>query len=192
MGYAVEYLWVALAIYWFASAQSVKRAREREKGVAFWMRIILLVVIFEFLFSGWGSHGWLGGRFLPDGGGVAVAGLAIEVAGVALAAWARYCLGANWSGAVTLKEGHELIGSGPYKRIRHPIYTGIALGLAGTAVFIGEWRGVVAFAAMLISFFFKARKEEAWLTREFGEEFGRHRERTGMFFPKIVRRHAGA
>lgn len=187
MGYAVEYLWIGLAVYWLASARSVKRAREREAGVAFWIRIVLLVVIFEFLFSSWGRTGWLGARFLPETQAIAVVGLAIEIIGVALAAWARFCLGANWSGAVTLKEGHELIGSGPYQCIRHPIYSGIALGLAGTAVFIGEWRGVVAFAAMLISFFFKARKEEAWLAREFGPQFKAHRTRTGMFLPRIVR-----
>lgn len=187
MGYAVEYLWIGLAVYWFVSARRVKRARERENGAAFWIRIILLVVIFEFLFSDWGRAGWLGMRFLPDTWAIAIAGLAIEIMGIALAAWARYCLGGNWSGAVTLKEGHELVGSGPYRRIRHPIYSGIALGLAGTAVFIGEWRGVVAFAAMVISFFFKARKEEAWLTREFGAQFATHRARTGMFLPRILR-----
>lgn len=182
---AVQWLWIGLALYWLVSARSVKRARERETGAAFWMRIVLLVVIFEFLFSGWGDVGWLGERFLPDTRGMAIAGLVIEIVGVALAAWARYCLGANWSGAVTLKEGHELISAGPYKRIRHPIYTGIAVGLAGTGIFIGEWRGVVAFAAVFISHFFKARKEEAWLTREFGPQFAAHRARTGMFLPKL-------
>jgi protein-S-isoprenylcysteine O-methyltransferase Ste14 len=187
MGRAVQYLWIALALYWLVSARSVKRARERETGFAFWMRIVLLVVIFEFLFSGWGSVGWLGERFLPWTRAVAIVGLVIEIIGVALAAWARYCLGANWSGAVTLKEGHELISAGPYKRIRHPIYTGIAVGLAGTAIFIGEWRGVVAFAAIFISHFFKARKEEAWLTREFGPQFAAHRARTGMFLPRILK-----
>lgn len=190
LGNAVEYLWVALAIYWLVSARSVKRARERERDAAFWMRIILLVVIFEFLFSSWGSVGWLGERFLPATTAIAVAGVVIEIMGIALAAWARYCLGGNWSGAVTLKEGHELISVGPYKRIRHPIYTGIAVGLAGTAIFIGEWRGIVALAAIVTAHFFKARKEEAWLTREFGEKFQAHRARTGMFLPRILRRHA--
>lgn len=181
----VQYVWIALAIYWIISARQVKRAKEREALFAFWLRIGLLVVIFEFLFSRWGRIGWLGARFLPDTQAVAAIGLAIEIAGVALAAWARYCLGANWSGAVTLKEGHELISMGPYKRIRHPIYTGIAVGLAGTAIVIGEWRGVLAFGAIFIAHFIKARKEEAWLAREFGGTFESHRAHTGMFLPKI-------
>jgi protein-S-isoprenylcysteine O-methyltransferase Ste14 len=132
-----------------------------------------------------GHIGWLGARFLPQAEIVAAAGLAIEAIGIALAVWARYCLGGNWSRAVTLKEGHELIGAGPYRRIRHPIYTGIALALLGTAVFIGEWRGLVAFAVVFIMHYAKARKEEAWLTREFGPAFEAHRAHTGMFLPKI-------
>lgn len=192
MDRAVQCLWIALAIYWLVSARSVKRVRERERGLAFWMRVALLAVIFEFLFSSWGGIGWLGERFLPRMQAMAIAGLVIEVMGVALAAWARYCLGANWSGAVTLKEGHELISVGPYSRIRHPIYTGIAVGLAGTAIYIGEWRGIVALAAVVISHFFKARKEEAWLMREFGAQFEAHQARTGMFLPRLMSRHTRA
>lgn len=185
MGQAVQYAWIALALYWFASARRIKRAKQREGRVAFWLRAGVLVVIFEFLFSRWGRIGWLGARFVPDTKTAAAIGFVITLVGVALAAWARYCLGANWSGAVTLKEGHELIGAGPYKRIRHPIYTGIAVGLAGTAIVVGEWRGVVAFATIFIAHFFKARKEEAWLAREFGPAFEAHRAHTGMFLPKF-------
>jgi protein-S-isoprenylcysteine O-methyltransferase Ste14 len=185
MGYAVEYLWLALAAYWLISAVTVKRAKQREGRSSFWLRTIGLVVIFEFLFSSRGRIGWLGERFLPHKEMVAAIGLAVEAIGIALAAWARYCLGANWSGAVTLKEGHELISAGPYKRIRHPIYTGLALGLAGTAIFIGEWRAVVAFAVIFIAHYIKARKEESFLAREFGPAFEAHRAHTGMFLPKL-------
>lgn len=181
----VQYLWFALAIYWLISARQAKRAKQRESSVAFWFRLGFVVVVFEFLFSRWGEIGWLGARFLPDTRAIAEMGLATEIVGVALAAWARYCLGANWSGAVTLKEGHQLISAGPYKRIRHPIYTGIDLALAGTAIVIGEWRGVLAFSSIFTAHFIKARKEEAWLSREFGAEFEVHRAHTGMFLPKL-------
>ena len=185
MGNMVEYLWFALAFYWLISAWQVKRAKQRESSQAFWFRYGVVIVVFEFLFSRWGEIGWLGARFLPQTETVAAIGLAVEAIGIVLAAWARYCLGANWSGAVTLKEGHELISVGPYKRIRHPIYTGIELALVGTAIVIGEWRGVVAFAIIFIAHFFKARKEEAFLSREFGPAFEAHRAHTGMFLPKL-------
>ena len=181
----VQYPWLALVIYWLISARMVKQTKEREGQFSFWLRIVVVVAVFEFLFSDWGRIGWLGHRFLPRTPAIAWTGVVVEILGVLLAAWARYSLGANWSGAVTLKEGHELIGAGPYKRIRHPIYSGIALGLAGTAIVIGQWRAVLAFAAIFIAHFIKARKEEAFLAREFGPAFEAHRAHTGMFLPKL-------
>jgi protein-S-isoprenylcysteine O-methyltransferase Ste14 len=115
------------------------------------------------------------------------AGALLTGAGVGLAILARWHLGTNWSGTVTLKEGHELIRTGPYRAIRHPIYTGILLALLGTAIAFGEVRGLVAFAVAWGSFYFKARREEAFLTQEFGEKFGTHAKETGMFLPKIAR-----
>jgi protein-S-isoprenylcysteine O-methyltransferase Ste14 len=110
----------------------------------------------------------------------------LTAAGVAIAFWARWHLGANWSGVVTLKEGHELIRTGPYRAVRHPIYTGILLALFGTAVAAGEVRGLLAVAIAWVSFYWKARREEAFLTQEFGEKFGAYAKQTGMFLPKIV------
>ena len=82
-------------------------------------------------------YGWLRDRFLPVGLGVALA-----AGGIAVAFWARWHLGTNWSGMVTLKEGHQLIRTGPYRAMRHPIYTGILLALLGTAITFGEVRAL--------------------------------------------------
>jgi protein-S-isoprenylcysteine O-methyltransferase Ste14 len=109
----------------------------------------------------------------------------LTTAGVAFAIWARWHLGANWSAIVSIREQHELIRTGPYRRVRHPIYTGMLLAMAGTALVLGELRGLLAFAITLFAFYWKARKEEAWLTREFGESFEAHTKQTGMFLPKI-------
>ncbi len=86
---------------------------------------------------------------------------------------------------MTLKEGHELIRSGPYRNIRHPIYTGILLALLGTAVAVGEVRGLLAVAVAWFSFYTKARREESFLTQEFGGRFAEHRRHTGMFLPRL-------
>lgn len=157
----------------------------RENIMAAILRRSFWLIAFLLVFSPQGRIGVLGARFVPQGLAVEVAGLVVTVTGLALAVWARYSLGGNWSGAVTLKEGHELIGSGPYRRIRHPIYTGFDVGIAGTALVVGEWRGVLAFAIAVVMYLFKARKEEAWLTREFGPAFEEHRARTGMFLPRL-------
>jgi protein-S-isoprenylcysteine O-methyltransferase Ste14 len=79
-----------------------------------------------------------------------------------------------------------LIGTGPYRWIRHPIYTGILLGLAGTALVVGEVRGLVGLAVAAAAFYRKARKEETWLNQEFGASFEAHAKQTGMFLPRFL------
>jgi protein-S-isoprenylcysteine O-methyltransferase Ste14 len=147
--------------------------------------MIPLVVAYSLLFYKWTSVGWLGKRFVADTSSAAVIGVALTAAGVAFAIWARWHLGANWSAVVSIREEHELIRTGPYRRIRHPIYTGMLLAMAGTALVLGELRGLLAFAITLLAFYWKARKEEVWLTREFGEKFEAHTRQTGMFLPKL-------
>ncbi len=111
-------------------------------------------------------------------------GAVLAAVGVGFAIWARRHLGTNWSGVVTLKEGHELIRTGPYRRIRHPIYTGMLLALFGTVIEIGRVAGLIAFAIAWASFTMKARREESFLAEEFGEQFDVHRKESGMFLPK--------
>jgi len=75
--------------------------------------------------------------------------------------------------------------SGPYRTIRHPIYTGILLAFLGTAVQIGQVRGFLAFVIAWACFYVKARREESFLADEFGDRFAEHRQRTGMFLPRL-------
>ena len=112
-------------------------------------------------------------------------GLVLAGAGVAFAIWARWHLGRNWSAIVSIREEHELIRTGPYCAVRHPIYTGMLLAVTGTVLIVGEFRALIAFAIVLGSFYWKARKEEYWLAREFGERFEAHAKHTGMFFPRF-------
>ena len=74
---------------------------------------------------------------------------------------------------------------GPYRTMRHPIYTGMLLGLLGTALVVGEVRGLLALVILGLSFYLRARKEEAFLTREFGAGFEAHAKHTGMFLPRV-------
>jgi protein-S-isoprenylcysteine O-methyltransferase Ste14 len=132
------------------------------------------------------SIGWFGKRFVPDAPWIGATGVAIAAAGIALAIWARRHLGQNWSATVTLKEGHELIRTGPYGRIRHPIYTGMLVAFAGTALALGEYRGLLGFAIATCTLFAKAKKEERYLVQEFGDRFQEHIRHTGMFLPKLT------
>jgi protein-S-isoprenylcysteine O-methyltransferase Ste14 len=176
-------LWILFGVYWLVSAFKRKKTKQREN----WgqrLRYVLPLVVASYLLSRPAAHyGWLGARFVPASDAVGWAGVLLTAAGVAIAFWARWHLGANWSGVVTLKEGHELIRTGPYRTIRHPIYTGILLALLGTAVNLGEVRGLLALAIAWLSFYIKARREESFLTQEFGPGFAEHRRHTGMFLP---------
>lgn len=181
----INALWFLFGLYWLVSAFKLKKTKQRET----WqqrLRYVLPLLVAWYLLSRRGAHyGWLGTRFVRESDAVAWAGVLLAATGVAIAIWARWHLGANWSGVVTLKEGHELIRSGPYRTIRHPIYTGILLAMLGSAIAVGEIRGLLAVAIAWLSFYTKARREESLLTQEFGERFSEHLRRTGMFLPRL-------
>ena len=178
-------LWLVFFLYWAISALRGKVAKKTESGAERLKRMIPLAAAYFLLFHPAAHFSWLGRRFVFDSSAAGVVGVLLTAAGVALAIWARWHLGANWSAIVSIREQHELIRSGPYRRVRHPIYTGMLLAMAGTALVLGEVRGLIAFAITLFAFYWKARKEEAWLTREFGEKFGMHAKQTGMFLPRF-------
>jgi protein-S-isoprenylcysteine O-methyltransferase Ste14 len=138
----------------------------------------------RFALCGGSTLGVLNRRFLPERGWIAMLGAVLTAAGVAFAIWARRHIGKNWSAQVTIRQEHELIRSGPYARIRHPIYTGLLLAVAGTAIAIGEYRAIVAFAVIAIGFVVKAKREEAFLATQFGPAFDEHRRQTGFFLPR--------
>jgi protein-S-isoprenylcysteine O-methyltransferase Ste14 len=179
----MKLLWMLFGLYWIVSAFKRKKTKQRESWSQRFRYSLPLLVALYLLSRPEAHYGWLGARFVPASDAVGWLGVVLTAAGVAIAFWARWHLGANWSGVVTLKEGHELIRSGPYRTIRHPIYTGILLALLGTAVAVGEVRGLVALAIAWLSFYIKARREESFLTQEFGPGFAEHRRHTGMFLP---------
>ena len=142
----IKLLWMLFGLYWIVSALKLKKTKKRESWGQRFRYSLPLLVAFYLLSRPEAHYGWLGLRFVPANDAVRWVGVLLTAAGVAIAFWARWHLGANWSGVVTLKEGHELIRTGPYRTIRHPIYTGILLALLGTAVAVGEVRGLLALA----------------------------------------------
>jgi protein-S-isoprenylcysteine O-methyltransferase Ste14 len=182
----INALWILLGLYWLISALKVKRIKQRATWSQRFSYALPLLAAFFLLARPEARYGWLGARFVPATPAVAWLGVLLTAAGVAVALWARWHLGSNWSGVVTLKEGHELIVTGPYRAIRHPIYTGMLLGLLGTAMAMGEVRGLLGIAFAWLAFYVKARREESFLVREFGEKFEAHVKQTGMFLPKIA------
>ena len=112
--------------------------------------------------------------------------LAVEVAGVAFAIWAREHLGRLWSGTVTLKEGHRIVQSGPYRFVRHPIYTGILLGLVGDVLVRGNVAALIGFALIAAGIARKMAIEEEMLGERFGAEYGDYRSKVAAIIPFIL------
>ena len=178
-------LWMVLGLYWVVSSFRTKAMKSRESRAQRLGYEIFVASGLVLLFSSRAHYSWLGMRFAPDTRTLAAAGLGLTAAGIALAMWARLILGENWSAIVSIRKDHELIRVGPYRIIRHPIYTGILLGIVGTALIVGEVRGLVGLFIVWLGFYYKARREEAILSQEFGGQFLDHARRTGMFLPRF-------
>jgi len=178
-------LWWLMLGVWFALWTRSKKDKLHELP---WQRVLHVVpVIFGFwlLFGSLTPWVFLNVLFPPPNALLPWIGLSVTALGVGIAIWARFSLGANWSSVVTLKKDHELIRAGLYRRIRHPIYTGILVAAFGTALIRCQLRGWIGVAVVFLSFYIKARREESFLRQEFGAGFEEHARNTGMFFPRV-------
>ena len=178
-------LWWILALVWIAMAFASKRVKRRETPFERVLHLAPLFIAFWFLFGRIQPFPWLFLPLLPSQPALWWLGVIITALGMAISIWARLSLGANWSGMVTLKDDHELIRKGLYRRIRHPIYTGILIGVIGTGLIHSQFRGLLCFLILYITFYFKAKREESFLHQEFGPSFIEHQRHTGMFWPKL-------
>src|SRR5262245_33224158 len=116
-------IWVAWCIVWLLMAAWSKPSNRREFPGQRLEHVIPLVFGFLLIYKETFARKWLADRIVPQNSTVAMIALALTVGGLIFAVWARIALGANWSGTVTIKSGHNLIRRGPYRWIRHPIYT---------------------------------------------------------------------
>jgi protein-S-isoprenylcysteine O-methyltransferase Ste14 len=186
----IKLIWLAFALCWLWYARQVKAVQRREsRGLRFAKYWLPLIAAGALLGPGhwYGSgDGWLKLQWLPERDWLQALGCALALAGVALAVRARQVLGENWSVAVQLKRGHELIERGPYRWVRHPIYSGLLLAFLGTAVLVGELRGLLALAIVAVSFWFKLRLEERWLGEQFGAAYADYKTRVKALVPGIL------
>jgi protein-S-isoprenylcysteine O-methyltransferase Ste14 len=178
-------LWLTILAVWLAGALFTKRTVRRQslgrvvvqRGLAVGAYLLLLV-------DRWDLN-WLDWRFMKPSRPVEYAGVAVTALGIALAIWARVLLGRNWSGNATVKESHELVQGGPYRFVRHPIYSGISLAIVGTALTMGEVRGLLAVALALASWRVKWPVEERFMTEQFGDRYVEYRRRVRAIIPGV-------
>jgi protein-S-isoprenylcysteine O-methyltransferase Ste14 len=181
--YLIEGPWIVFVAYWAVSALKTRRTERTESFISRYGILFLEIVGFALLFMDETEIGILGHRVIPRTYPLAVTGVALTWAGIALALWARWHLGQYWSARITIKEDHKLIRTGPYARLRHPIYSGLDLAAIGSALAIDRWRCVVGVCLIVLGYWVKARKEETMLTAQFGADFEEHCRHTGFLFP---------
>src|SRR5712675_128215 len=178
--------WIVFITIWLVAAVSTKRAVYRESRAQRLRYWVLFVIACLLLFYGRELPYPLNLRIIPHATLVAWAAPVLCVAGLTFALWARVTLGRNWSGVVTLKEGHELVERGPYRFVRHPIYTGIVTMFFATALAQGHLSGFVGTLLMFASFWIKLRDEERLMLQQFPERYADYRRRAKCIIPFVL------
>jgi protein-S-isoprenylcysteine O-methyltransferase Ste14 len=167
-------LWLAWLLYWVIAALGAKTTRRRESLGSRLSHVVPLLVGVALIVWPRVPWEWLSLPLLPHRLLTYAAGLVLVMLGLAFTVWARLHLGRNWSGTVTLKEGHELIRSGPYAYVRHPIYTGLLVALLGSAVACGELRAMIGLSVVAGAFIRKLRIEERLMREIFPGQYQRY------------------
>jgi protein-S-isoprenylcysteine O-methyltransferase Ste14 len=184
----ISYAWLALLIAWLAAAVGSKRTVQRQRSGSRVLHLGLLLLGIALIFNlyHWFDGGWLATRIIPRETPYVLGGAVMTIAGLLFSIRARLVLGSNWSGAVTIKENHELVRRGPYRIVRHPIYTGILLGLLGTAFVYGAVRGFVGVFACGFAYWLKLQTEEQFMVQQFGEQYVQYRRQVRALIPYIL------
>ena len=179
-------VWVAFIAYWRIKAADTKTSQRLESNTWPKVRALTFLIVIVLLSVPRIPLPWLYRQLWPAGMWTFWIGAAVTVGGLLFAVWARRHLGRNWSNAVTIKQGHELITTGPYALVRHPIYTGILTGFLGTAIALSQVRGVIGFVLIFVVLWAKLRREEEWMRSQFGETYVSYVHQTSALVPYIL------
>jgi protein-S-isoprenylcysteine O-methyltransferase Ste14 len=171
--------WIAFWIYWLARAVGNKQGRSRWGQFA-GFRIVIVVLAIFLIHAGAFKNDTITDNAWRQG-----IGLALFVAGLGFAIWARLFIGRNWGAPMSQKVDPELVRTGPYRRVRHPIYSGILLAFVGTAVAV-SWYWLLAAVLSGAYFGYSALMEERYMTSRFPDSYPDYKHSTKMFVPFVV------
>jgi protein-S-isoprenylcysteine O-methyltransferase Ste14 len=174
---AIAIVWIIFWVYWLASAFGVKEGRGSRRRIPLTgltgLSVVLLVRVFR------------GGSLSVHSPVLGAVGAVVFVMGIALAIWARVQLGRNWGMPMTQKAEPELVTDGPYRFVRHPIYSGLLAGVLGTAL-ATNLIGLIIVAVLGGYFYYSASVEEKNLTATFPTAYPAYRTSTKMLIPFIL------
>src|SRR5579883_738625 len=185
MSTAARLAWLLMVVVWVAGAFRNKRTVRGMARTDLIVHVLVLAAAFDLLLAPGLRRGALAYRLVPDSGWIEDVGGLLQIAGIAFAIWARLHIGRNWSGTVTLKEGHALVRSGPYAWVRHPIYSGLVLAAFGLALEHGELGGTLGFLLLTVEWKRKSMLEERLMIEQLGEEYKQYRRKVKGLVPGI-------
>ena len=186
--HSVSTFWLAFTILWVAAAFTSKRTVQVQSGGSRLLQagLVLIGVTLIFNLIPRFMSGWLAERLTPESTPVVLGGAVLTAAGMLFSVWARLTLGRNWSGTVTIKQDHELIQRGPYRIVRHPIYTGMLLAMLGTAFIYGIARCFVGVPIVGLAFWLKVQIEERFMVQQFGAQYVHYRQQVRALIPFVL------
>lgn len=174
-------LWLGITLYWIISAVNISGGHRGSEIFSFIKLIGSALIIYLPLPFGGSFATQLFSPTLLTG----LIGISLCLTGIALMAWSRVHLGRNWSGNVIIQQGHKLISNGPYKYIRHPIYSGGLLAMLATAMVVGYIFSFLWVAFCVLGLVMKMREEEKLLSEQFPSEYPLYKKRTKMLVPFV-------
>lgn len=194
-GLLIALSWTTLFVYMICAAFSASRRASRrvERRVESdrrwnWSWLILALVVAAFVFLTHEDHlyPFVTWTVLPRTSIVGLGGDLLAFGGLFIALWGRVALGKNWNLYPSFQENHQLIQSGPYAYVRHPMYSGLILMSLGTVIWYGTGLGLILFVACLLGTWFKLRQEEKILTNHFGAGYSIYKQRVKALIPFVL------
>jgi protein-S-isoprenylcysteine O-methyltransferase Ste14 len=160
-------------------------AVEREGRGAFVLRVVMFFVLISMLVLYAINPPWASFLLISLPDWLRWAGFAVGLAGLALMAWAQAELGKLWSAQLQVRQEHHLVDSGPYARVRHPMYTSMLLFGIGLALVTAHWVFVLFAVVTIPGLIYRAPREEQMMIEQLGDEYRAYMKRAGRFLPKI-------
>lgn len=181
----IGYAWMAVGLVWLITGFTTKRTVRTQAAGSRLIHAGTMILAFLLIFDSDLAVGPLAWRFVPKTPLISYIGVCLTLAGLAFAIWARFFLGKNWSSSVTVKEDHELMQRGPYGLVRHPIYSGLLLGMLGTALAVGQLRGLIALVLATVALRMKSSIEESFMVEQFGSRYDEYRRNVKALVPFV-------
>jgi protein-S-isoprenylcysteine O-methyltransferase Ste14 len=180
---AIVVLFLVWIVYGVMTSRKNQVEHRQGRPFSYWLHVVAMV--FAYVSNLYSLDGWLGTQIFPPVFPLELVGCLLVIMGVCLAIVSRIHLGRQWSAQVQLRQDHKVIKTGPYRLLRHPIYTGIFLTVIGLFLMNGRWLGLLGVLVLVVAYYFKIAAEERLLLTHFGEEYRDYMKKTYRLIPWV-------